>query len=82
MRYSGTWNVVYEVFFFVLFFFRCLFLGFGFGFGFGRGKGKGKRKKEKKRKEEDFDYRRTLVVAYLIPQKEKPNPSFPTVGTV
>lgn len=64
-RYSGTWNVVYEVFFFFLFF---LFLFFGGCFGFGRGKGKGK-----KREEEDFDYRRTLVVACLILQKEKKN---------
>lgn len=68
VRYSGTLVLGMRWFcFFFLFFWR----GF-FGFGFGRGKGKGNGKREK-RDEEDFDYRRTLVVAYLILQKEKTN---------
>lgn len=46
VRYSGTWNVVYEVFFFFLFFFVAFFLGFGFDFGFGFGRGKGKEKEK------------------------------------
>lgn len=60
---------------FFLFFSFC-FLFFGVGFGLGLVEEKEKEKKEKKRKkreEEDFDYRRTLVVACLILQKEKKN---------
>lgn len=85
VRYAGTQVLWYleccvrgVVFFF---FFVASFGVLVLVLGLVEEKERKRKRKRKKREEEDFDYRRTLVVAYLIPQKEKPNPFFPTVGT-